>query len=66
MCLAVFSIGPTHWEITMSEDKKHRCEDCPIRKRAEAKPRSFIGIVWRLHTKICPGWKAYQRSLAQT
>jgi hypothetical protein len=37
--------------------------DCPVRKKAEARPRSLIGIVWKLHTYICPGWKAYQRSL---
>jgi hypothetical protein len=43
--------------------KRHRCEDCPVRKKAEARPRSLIGIVWKLHTYICPGWKAYQRSL---
>jgi len=51
------------WEDTMSGGKKFRCEDCPIRKKAEANPKSFVGILWRLHTKICPGWKAYQRSL---
>jgi len=49
----------------MSEHKKYRCEDCLMRKKAEAKPKSFFGIVWRLHTKICPGWRAYQRSLAK-
>ena len=48
----------------MSEDDKPRCEVCAIRKKAEEKPRSLIGIVWKLHTYICPGWKAYQRSLA--
>lgn len=41
-----------------------RCEECKFRKKAEEKPRSFIGIIWRLHTLICPGWKAYQRELA--
>jgi len=47
----------------MTKEKKHACEDCPLRRKAEEKPRSFLGILWRLHTKICPGWKAYQRSL---
>ena len=49
----------------MSEKETMRCEECPIRKKAEARPRSLIGIVWKLHTYICPGWKAYQRSLAR-
>ena len=44
---------------------EHRCEDCALRRKAEAKPKSFIGIFWKLHTYVCPGWKAYQRSLAQ-
>jgi hypothetical protein len=48
----------------MSEGRKHRCEDCAIRRKAEARPRSLIGIIWKLHTHICPGWKAYRRSLA--
>jgi hypothetical protein len=46
-------------------EQKSNCEDCAIRKKAEAKPKSLIGILWKLHTYICPGWKAYQRSLAQ-
>ena len=41
------------------------CVECPIRAKAEAKPRSIIGFIWRLHTKICPGWKKYQRWLAE-
>jgi len=49
----------------MSDNKQARCENCAIRKKAEANPRSLIGIIWRLHTHICPGWKAYQRSLAE-
>ncbi len=42
-----------------------RCEDCPMRKKAEAKPKTLFARVWRWHTTWCPGWKAYQRSLAQ-
>lgn len=49
----------------MIEEAKPRCEDCAFRKKAEARPRSFLGILWRLHTYICPGWKAYQRYLEQ-
>ncbi len=46
----------------MSE-KKHSCETCSFRRKAEDKPHSFLAWLWRLHTKICPGWKAYQRDL---
>ena len=49
----------------MTEENKIRCEDCAFRKKAEAKPYSFLGILWRLHTYICPGWKAYKKSLEQ-
>jgi len=48
----------------MTEETKHNCADCAWRKKAEEKPGSFLGILWKLHTRICPGWKAYQRSLA--
>jgi hypothetical protein len=47
----------------MTEEKKHKCADCAFRKKAEERPRSFLGILWKLHTYVCPGWKAYQRSL---
>lgn len=49
----------------MIEDEKPRCEDCAFRKKAEASPRSFLGILWKLHTYICPAWRAYKRNLAQ-
>lgn len=40
----------------------HACEDCGWRKRAEARPDSWIAKLWRWHTGWCPGWKAYQAS----
>jgi len=46
-------------------DKKQSCEDCPIRRKAEQKPRSLLAKFWRWHTTWCPGWKAYQTSLAE-
>ncbi len=49
----------------MAEQKEFPCETCAMRRRAEEKPKSFAAWLWRLHTKICPGWKAYQRHLAQ-
>lgn len=43
----------------------HKCENCGWRRKAEQYPRSFMGRLWYWHTKICPGWKAYQASLKQ-
>lgn len=40
------------------------CENCPIRKKAEAQPKSLLARLWRWHTGWRPGWKAYQKSLA--
>lgn len=42
-----------------------RCATCSMRLRAEKKPNSIISKIWRWHTKWCPGWKAYQKELAQ-
>ncbi len=48
-----------------SNNKVIPCENCPMRKRAEAKPNSWIARLWRWHTGWCPGWKAYQAHLAE-
>jgi hypothetical protein len=48
----------------MSE-RRHNCEDCGLRKRAEKRPNSLLGRLWRWHTGWCPGWKSYQRWLAE-
>ena len=45
---------------------KSNCERCKMRNRAERKPNSLLTRIWRWHTKWCPGWKAYQRELAET
>jgi hypothetical protein len=49
----------------MKKRKHPGCASCALRKRAEARPRSLVGILWKLHTHVCPGWKAYQRSLGR-
>lgn len=41
------------------------CENCKFRQKAEKKPGSLIGILWRWHTRWCPGWKAYQKELSR-
>ncbi len=43
--------------------KVHRCEDCPIRCRARAKPQSIFARIHRWHMRWWPGWKAYQSEL---
>jgi len=47
----------------MQKEKVHRCENCAWRKKAEANPKTFLAWLWRVHTRICPGWKAYQKSI---
>ncbi|MBN1203130.1 MAG: hypothetical protein JXJ20_14870 [Anaerolineae bacterium] len=47
------------------EQKTHPCEDCAWRKQAEANPNTWKARLWRWHTKICPGWRSYQRFLKQ-
>lgn len=48
----------------MAQTKTSGCENCLLRRRAEAKPASIFARIWRWHITWCPGWKAYQRSLA--
>jgi hypothetical protein len=48
----------------MAED--HACATCEFRATAEARPRSLLGILWRIHTWFCPGWRGYQKSLRET
>ena len=39
------------------------CATCSLRARYDQRPRSLLGRLWRWHTRFCPGWKAYVRSL---
>ena len=48
----------------MSDDRPG-CETCAMRRRAEEKPNSLWARLWRWHTTWCPGWKKYQRWLAE-
>jgi hypothetical protein len=48
-----------------SQASKPGCESCPLRKRAEANPTALLSRLWRWHTTWCPGWKAYQKYLAE-
>lgn len=42
----------------------HKCAECPIRAKYDAKPTSLLGRFWRWHINFCPGWKAYFMSLS--
>ena len=41
------------------------CAACPWRAKFDARPRSLLGRLWRWHATICPGWRAYMRSLPE-
>ncbi len=41
------------------------CATCPWRAFAKKRPRSLRARLWRWHTAWCPGWKAYERELAE-
>jgi hypothetical protein len=42
-----------------------KCENCGLRRYAEKRPDSLLARLWRWHTGWCPGWKSYQRWLAE-
>ena len=42
-----------------------KCENCGFKRYAEERPNSWRARLWRRHTRWCPGWKAYQRWLAE-
>ena len=42
----------------------HPCENCKIRARYDAKPKSLMGRFWRWHINFCPGWKSYITSVS--
>ena len=44
---------------------EHKCENCSIRAKYDANPKSFVGKVWRWHANWCPGWKSYMKSLTE-
>ena len=46
-------------------EKIARCEECWWRRYAERKPQTLLAKIWRWHTGWCPGWKRYQKQLAE-
>jgi hypothetical protein len=41
------------------------CDNCGFRAKYESSPKSFLGRLWKFHTKFCPGWKKYIHSLSE-
>ena len=44
---------------------EHKCEACKWREKSEKHPDRLLSKLWKWHTGWCPGWKAYQKSLAE-
>jgi len=36
-----------------------------MKAKAEKDPKAVMSRIWKWHTTWCPGWKAYQKELAQ-
>jgi hypothetical protein len=43
---------------------KPKCNQCKWKKKYESAPTSWIGRIWKWHTRYCPGWKEYLESLS--
>ena len=39
------------------------CENCGLRAKFDANPKSFLGRLWRWHINFCPGWKKYMATV---
>jgi hypothetical protein len=61
----LFAHIQTDFIIFENTTMKSRCARCRFRNYAERKPNSLLARIWRWHAGWCPGWKAYQRELAE-
>ena len=43
--------------------KPKSCTTCAFRRAYDRRPKSLLGRLWRWHTRWCPGWRAYLKSL---
>lgn len=41
------------------------CDRCRFRKFAQNNPDSLLARFWLWHTRWCPGWKAYEKVVAE-
>ena len=46
-------------------EEKIGCEECKMRAKYDAKPKSLMGRFWRWHINWCPGWKKFMESLSE-
>ncbi len=46
-------------------EMEHPCAQCKMRRKYEESPKSLIARFWHWHTRFCPGWKRYLRSLSE-
>ncbi len=42
-----------------------KCPECPFRARYDNNPKSILGRLWKFHTRFCPGWKGYLKSIPE-
>jgi hypothetical protein len=42
------------------------CGNCAFRAKFDARPKSFLGRLWRWHADFCPGWRGYMTGLPET
>lgn len=51
--------------VEIMKKKNIPCADCCMRRKYEANPRSLVSRFWNWHTRFCPGWKAFMKSLPE-
>jgi len=51
--------------VEIMKKKNIPCADCCMRRKYEANPRSLVSRFWHWHTRFCPGWKAFMKSLPE-
>lgn len=50
----------------MSEKRPYMpCDSCRFRRFTKDAPDSLLGRFWTWHTKWCPGWKKYVKTLSE-
>lgn len=49
----------------LEKKKNYPCANCCMRRKYEENPRSLLSRIWHWHTRFCPGWKAYMKSLSE-
>ncbi len=55
---------PEHSTSSPKKPEELSCANCEWRRKSEENPKSFMSRLWRWHSTWCPGWKAYQKALA--